>query len=237
MKTQKTASIFTLIELLVVIAIIAILAAMLLPALNKARETAKQASCNNNLKQLGLSMVNYTDDNGGYMPPPFAPGYAYPWPNFFVGPKGKENKYATQKQFHCPSQPTGFNFGWNVDYAVNTGMFYGAVADFGSNKLASQRRPSIKIYMLDNNLNLATGGTDFGSVGMRMDFSSASNFSNVNWTRPSGRHNQKCNILYLDGHTGNVLVTNINYPFSDTPFRWVSGGNLYDLNLLHWMTY
>ena len=90
---------FTLIELLIVIAIIAILAAMLLPALNKARERARATECISKIKQLSMSIFSYSDDFNGYAPV----SQKYNNLNHVWTRTLWRAGYAQPKMFYCPS--------------------------------------------------------------------------------------------------------------------------------------
>lgn len=109
-KKRDRAPAFTLVELLVVIGIIAVLIAILLPSLKKARESANRVACLSNLRQLGMAMLLYTQDNKGRYPSHAdQPAQFEDWIYWQKGRKQQDSRVAkyighfNPSVFRCPS--------------------------------------------------------------------------------------------------------------------------------------
>jgi prepilin-type N-terminal cleavage/methylation domain-containing protein/prepilin-type processing-associated H-X9-DG protein len=225
--TRKHA--FTLIELLVVIAIIAILAAILFPVFGRARENARRSSCQSNLKQIGLSLLQYTQDYDEKFPAGIPLGG---WKG--VGWAGSVNPYIKAPQvFSCPndlnsSTPTAAG-GRPLSYALN--MILGdtnqaAIEDIARTIMLTEIQVGYNVFLhkdteqgdyksaidVGDNLVWADGGggqnccgqvlngiTSGQRTGRWQDLSGASGGTNAAATNVP-RHFDGANYLLVDGH-------------------------------------
>ncbi len=162
---------FTLIEILVVIAIIAILAAILFPVFARARENARRSSCQSNLKQIGLAMMQYTQDFDETMPSIFNQNSNIRMPNGSIAPIAPwyQMIYPYMKNIqvlNCPSEksiiwtsgsftgdiPYGYNFtsAWTQSCSPNCGVQLGYPNDGPGAKLSAIEDTSGTIMITDS---------------------------------------------------------------------------------------
>lgn len=212
---------FTLIELLVVIAIIAILAAMLLPALSKAREKARAISCVSNMKQLGLGMRMYIDDNVGGL----NTAQTVQTADTFTYPDGTKNEANATVYWAELIHP----------YVGDIKIYNCGSAS--SNKYVGKPKVNMHYGMNYNCRNKADGA--FVNPSSCMFFTEPydgtttetyviSLYSKVNkpntddaYLRVYGRHSESVNVCYVDGHVGSVKQSAVpNFSSTSSKF-WV----------------
>jgi prepilin-type N-terminal cleavage/methylation domain-containing protein/prepilin-type processing-associated H-X9-DG protein len=208
---QNQGKAFTLIELLVVVAIILILSAILFPAFARARENARRASCMSNLKQLGLALLQYTQDYDEYFPPNETPTTQTPpngtfWlsaANLWYWPQTVFPYHKSVQVFVCPS----VNVSQDKPYRGNYGANRYVLGDSSGLKQSAIVAPAgtylcfdsgyIMLYPSTAAAPTATSnyipgtGSFFPTTTMGTDYDD--DFKN-------GRHFLGVNVAFADGH-------------------------------------
>ncbi len=192
---------FTLIELLVVIAIIAILAGLLLPVLGKAKEDGIRMRCVNNVKQLGLAMQMYGDDNNSLLPMPHG---SVPWGAVNPPPWSQPLAayYSNTNILTCPSFSQLFNLSPYNYFMGARAAYINAGTNVASVAFKSILLPSL--YVLSGDCNFAFDQTDADPDNYSQD----TLFTAANL--PTKGHGGWMNILFADQHVKNYSKYNTN---------------------------